>query len=61
MKILRHLYVQVLIAIVLGVILGYTEPAWGAAMKPLGDIFIALIRMMIDADRERLGAGHVAL
>ena len=47
MKILRHLYVQVLIAIVLGVILGYTEPAWGAAMKPLGDAFIKLIKMLI--------------
>ena len=47
MKILRLLYVQVLIAIVLGVILGYTEPAWGAAMKPLGDAFIKLIKMLI--------------
>jgi aerobic C4-dicarboxylate transport protein len=47
MKIFRHLYVQVLVAIVLGVILGYTEPAWGAAMKPLGDAFIKLIKMLI--------------
>lgn len=47
MKIIRHLYVQVLIAIVLGVILGYTEPTWGAAMKPLGDAFIKLIKMLI--------------
>ncbi len=47
MKILRHLYVQVLVAIVLGVMLGYTEPAWGAAMKPLGDAFIKLIKMLI--------------
>ena len=47
MKFLRHLYVQVLVAIVLGVVLGYTEPAWGAAMKPLGDAFIKLIKMLI--------------
>ena len=38
MKKLRHLYVQVLIAIVLGVILVYSEPAWGAAMKPLATL-----------------------
>ena len=47
MKFLRHLYVQVLVAIVLGVVLGCTEPAWGAAMKPLGDAFIKLIKMLI--------------
>ena len=41
------LYVQVLIAIVLGVLVGYFAPKTGAAMKPLGDAFIALIRMMI--------------
>jgi aerobic C4-dicarboxylate transport protein len=41
------LYVQVLIAIALGVALGYSYPAAGTAMKPLGDAFIALIRMMI--------------
>jgi len=47
MKIFRHLYFQVLVAIVLGVLLGYTEPAWGAAMKPLGDAFIKLIKLLI--------------
>ena len=43
----RLLYVQVLIAIVLGVILGALAPQTGAAMKPLGDAFVGLIRMMI--------------
>ena len=43
----KLLYVQVLIAIVLGVILGDVAPATGAAMKPLGDAFVNLIRMMI--------------
>ncbi len=42
-----HLYVQVLIAIVLGVAIGHFYPATGTALKPLGDAFVALIRMMI--------------
>jgi aerobic C4-dicarboxylate transport protein len=41
------LYIQVLIAIGIGVLLGHFFPAVGTAMKPLGDAFIALIRMMI--------------
>jgi aerobic C4-dicarboxylate transport protein len=41
------LYVQVLIAIAAGVALGYFYPDAAKAMKPLGDGFIALIRMMI--------------
>jgi aerobic C4-dicarboxylate transport protein len=41
------LYVQVLIAIAVGIALGHFYPQTGAAMKPLGDGFIALIRMMI--------------
>jgi aerobic C4-dicarboxylate transport protein len=43
----RKLYVQVLVAIVLGIAAGFIWPGMGAAMKPLGDGFIALIRMMI--------------
>ena len=35
----RSLYFQVIIAIVLGVLLGYFEPKYGAALKPLGDAF----------------------
>jgi len=41
------LYIQVLVAIVIGVVVGYLFPDGGKAMKPLGDGFIALIRMMI--------------
>src|SRR6185437_15474901 len=41
------LYVQVLIAIAIGITLGHFFPKAGVAMKPLGDGFIALIRMMI--------------
>jgi aerobic C4-dicarboxylate transport protein len=43
----RILYVQVLLAIAVGVALGYFYPDAGKAMKPLGDGFIALIKMMI--------------
>ena len=42
-----HLYVQVLVAIALGILLGALQPAWGAAMKPLGDAFIKLVKMVI--------------
>ncbi len=43
----QHLYVQVLSAIVLGVLLGHFYPALGEAMKPLGDAFIKMIKMLI--------------
>src|SRR5438105_10651897 len=46
-RFLRSLYVQVLIAICLGVLLGAVSPQTGAAMKPLGDGFIKLIKMII--------------
>jgi aerobic C4-dicarboxylate transport protein len=41
------LYVQVLIAIVLGIIVGHFFSKTGTALKPLGDAFISLIKMMI--------------
>jgi len=41
------LYIQVLIAIALGILVGHLYPATGAALKPLGDGFIQLIKMMI--------------
>lgn len=43
----RQLYFQVVIAIVLGVLLGHFEPSYGAALKPLGDGFIKLVKMII--------------
>jgi len=43
----RILYVQVLVAIALGIAIGYVFPTTGTALKPLGDGFIALIKMMI--------------
>ncbi len=47
MGILRHLYVQVLIGILLGVALGMLHPTWAVEMKVLGDAFIALLKMLI--------------
>ena len=46
-KIYQSLYVQVLTAIFIGVLLGHFYPETGAAMKPLGDGFIKLIKMII--------------
>jgi len=43
----KILYVQVLVAIVIGVLLGHYDPALATKMKPLGDGFVALIRMVI--------------
>ena len=42
-----HLYVQVLTAIMIGILLGYFYPQIGEQMKPLGDAFIKLIKMLI--------------
>ncbi len=43
----RSLYLQVLFAVVVGVLLGHFYPQTGAEMKPLGDGFIKLIKMII--------------
>lgn len=41
------LYAQVLVAIAVGVALGALRPEWGVAMRPLGDAFVKLIKMLI--------------
>ncbi|MES2101378.1 MAG: dicarboxylate/amino acid:cation symporter [Pseudomonadota bacterium] len=43
----KSLYVQVITAIIVGVLLGHFYPGTGEAMKPLGDGFIKLIKMII--------------
>jgi aerobic C4-dicarboxylate transport protein len=43
----RILYVQVLIAVAVGIGIGYFFPEQGKALKPLGEAFINLIKMMI--------------
>jgi len=47
MKILKSLYIQVLIGISFGIILGLFAPEYGVKMKILGDSFINLLKMMI--------------
>jgi len=44
---MRSLYVQVIVAILLGILVGHFAPETGAALKPLGDGFIKLIKMLI--------------
>lgn len=46
-KLFSSLYFQVLLAITLGVFLGHVYPELGADMKPLGDGFVKLIKMII--------------
>ncbi len=47
MKAIRQLYVQVLIGIALAIVLGIAAPGIAVQMKPLGDAFIALLRMLL--------------
>lgn len=42
-----HLYFQVVVAIVLGAVIGHFWPAFGESLKPLGDGFIKLVKMII--------------
>jgi len=46
-SVFSRLYVQLLIAIVLGVLVGHFFPAFAVKLKPLGDLFIKLIRMLL--------------
>ena len=47
MKYLKLLYVQVLIGLVIGITVGHYWPEFGAGLKPLGDGFVKLVKMMI--------------
>jgi aerobic C4-dicarboxylate transport protein len=47
MRLLRSLYVQVLLAILAGVLIGHFAPEQAVALKPLGDAFVKLIKMAI--------------
>ena len=46
-RLTRHLYFWVLLAIVTGGLIGYADPATAVKLKPLGDGFIALVKMLI--------------
>lgn len=43
----RVLYFQVLVAVALGIVIGYLWPDFGKSLKPLGDGFVKLVKMMI--------------
>ena len=47
MKLLKNLTVQVVIAIILGIVVGFIWPSFGAELKILADLFIKLIKMLI--------------
>jgi len=47
LKFLKSLYGQVIIAILIGIALGFFYPAFATKLKPLGDGFIKLVKMMI--------------
>lgn len=47
LRIFRSLYAQVLFGIVMGVVVGVCWPGFGVALKPLGDAFVKLIKMLI--------------
>ena len=46
-RIFKSLYAQVITAILIGIALGFFYPGIGTKMKPLGDAFIKLVKMMI--------------
>lgn len=46
-KICSTLYFQALVGIIAGITLGYAAPALGVELKPPGDLFINLIRMVL--------------
>ena len=43
----HYLYIAVIVAVVLGIIVGFVAPDLGKALKPLGTGFVELIKMMI--------------
>lgn len=47
MRWLRHLYAQVIVGVCSGILVGAMWPEFGIALKPLGDTFIRLIKMVI--------------
>lgn len=47
MKFFKPLYIQVLIAITLGILVGWLDPKLGESLRPLGEGFIKLVKMLI--------------
>jgi aerobic C4-dicarboxylate transport protein len=57
---IKRLYVQVLVAIVIGILLGEFFPTMGVALRPIGDAFISLIRAVVPAIIFATVAGGIA-
>ncbi len=43
----RNLFVQVVLGVLIGILIGVLKPGWGVSLKPLGDGFIKLIKMLL--------------
>ena len=52
----RDLSLQILVATLLGILVGWLWPGSADAMKPLGDLFIRLVRMVV---APKIGRAHV--
>ena len=46
-KLFSHLYFQVILGVLLGILIGVVNPGLGESLKPLGDAFIKLIKMLL--------------
>ena len=46
LRIFKSLYVQVITAIIIGIVIGSLYPEFATKLKPLGDGFIKLVKMM---------------
>ncbi|HVU34234.1 MAG TPA: C4-dicarboxylate transporter DctA [Opitutaceae bacterium] len=46
-RLAASLYAQVVLGILIGGVLGWARPDWGVALRPLGDAFVNLVRMLI--------------
>src|SRR5205814_1361591 len=55
----KSLYFQVIVAIVIGVLIGHFYPETGTAMKPLGDGFIKLIKMIPNTVVDAFAKGEI--
>ncbi len=44
---IQSLTTQILLGLILGILLGWLRPEWGVAIKPVADIFLRMIRMII--------------
>ena len=46
-RIMRPIYIQVLLGVIIGATLGFVAPATATQMKPLGDLFVSLVHLLI--------------